>query len=83
MHFVYGYCYDNSKAALIEYARRFPSREIPRPRVFTNLHNHLRETGYFNKRKRDGFDGIDVHTEENIIESVQLCLGTSIRRLSN
>lgn len=31
-------------------------------------------------RRRDGFDEIDVHTEESIIESVQQSLGTSIRR---
>lgn len=83
MHFVFGYCNGSAKAASNEYRRRYPNRNVPNPRVFSDLHNRLKETGSVSKRKREGFDGIDVHTEENILEAVQLSPGTSVRRLSS
>lgn len=83
MHFVCGFCNGNAKAALVGYGRRFPKRNVRNPRVFTYLHNRLRETGSFSRRKRDGFDAIEVHTEKNIIELVQQRPGTRFGRLSN
>ena len=41
MHFVYGFCNGNSRASVEEY-RRIPSR-----RVFTRIHQKLRDNGCF------------------------------------
>ena len=40
MHFVYGFCDGNARAAVQEYQRRFPDRS-----VFTRIHQILRDTG--------------------------------------
>jgi hypothetical protein len=45
MHFVYGFCNGSARAAVLEYERRFPDRRIPSSRVFTRLHQTLRDTG--------------------------------------
>src|SRR5215469_14775470 len=45
MHFVYGFCNGNARAAVEEYQRRFPDRRIPSRGVFTRIHQTLRETG--------------------------------------
>ena len=45
MHFVYGFCNGNARAAVEEYRRRFPDRRIPSRGVFTRIHQTMRETG--------------------------------------
>jgi hypothetical protein len=45
MHFMYGFCYGNARAAVEECQRRFPDRRIPSRRVFTRIHQTLRDTG--------------------------------------
>ena len=47
MHFVYGFCKGNSRAAVVEYQRRFPDRRIPSRRVFTRIRQTLRDNGCF------------------------------------
>jgi len=47
MHFVYGFCNGNSRAAVVEYQRRFPHRIIPSRRVFTRIRQTLRDNGCF------------------------------------
>jgi hypothetical protein len=44
MHFVYGFCDGNARAAVEEYQRRFLDRRIPSRRLFTHIHQTLRET---------------------------------------
>jgi hypothetical protein len=44
MHFVYGFCYDNARAAVDEYQRRFTNRRIPSSGVFSHVHHAMRET---------------------------------------
>ena len=46
MHFVYGFCDGNARAAIEEYQRRFPDRRIPSRSVFTRIHQTLRDTGF-------------------------------------
>ena len=41
MHFVYGFCNGNVRAAVEEYQRRFPDRRIPSQSVFTRIHQTL------------------------------------------
>ena len=45
VHFVYGFCDGNARAAVEEYRRRFPDRMIPSRGVFTRIHQRVRETG--------------------------------------
>ena len=45
VHFVYGFCDGNARAAVEEYQRRFPDRTIPSIGVFTLIHQTLHETG--------------------------------------
>ena len=45
MHFVYGFCKGNARAAVEEYQRLFPDRRIPSRGVFTRIHQTMRETG--------------------------------------
>ena len=45
MHFVYGFCDGNARAAVDEYHRRFPDRRILSRGIFSRIHRTLRETG--------------------------------------
>jgi hypothetical protein len=45
MHFVYGFCDGNARAAVKEYQRCFPDRRILSRGVFTHIHQTMRETG--------------------------------------
>jgi hypothetical protein len=45
MHFVYGFCDGNARAAVEVYQRRFPYTRIPSRSVFTYIHQTMRETG--------------------------------------
>jgi len=45
VHFVYGFCDGNARAAVEEYQRRFPDRRIPSRSVFMRNHRSLRDTG--------------------------------------
>ena len=45
MHFVYGFCDGNARAAVEEYQSCFPDRRIPSRSVFTRIHQTLRDTG--------------------------------------
>jgi len=45
MHFVYGFCDGNARAAVEEYHRRFPDRRIPSRNVFTRILQTLRDNG--------------------------------------
>jgi len=44
MHFVYGFCDGNARAAVDEYRRRFPDRRIPFRGVFSPIHQTVRDT---------------------------------------
>lgn len=83
MHFVYGFCFGNSRAAVAEYGRRFPNRHVPNRQVFTDLHYRLRETGTFVKHTPGASIQTPGQLEENILFSVHRSPGTSVRRLSN
>ena len=43
MHFLYGFCNGKTTAAVEEYRLRYPRRRIPDRRVFTRVHQRLRE----------------------------------------
>ena len=84
MHFVYGFCNGNALAAVEEYRRRFPDRRTPSRRVFTRIHQTLRDTGCLPsvavRSEREVIGTID--TRENILEMVQRSLRLSTRRMA-
>jgi hypothetical protein len=42
IHYIYGYCDSNARAAVEEYQRRFPDRRAAVRRLFSNVHRHLK-----------------------------------------
>ena len=73
MHFVCGFCNGNSLAAVVAYQRRFSDRRIPSRRVFTRIHQTLRDNGCFpsvsvtSERQVVG----TINTRENILAMVE------------
>jgi hypothetical protein len=70
MHFVYGFCDGNARAAVEEYRRPFPDRRIPSKGVFSRVHRTMRETGCLPsvsvQSERDVVP--HVNTRENILD---------------
>ena len=62
MHFVYGFCNGNSRASVEEYRTRFPDRRIPSRRVFTRIHQTLRDKGCF--------PGVSVSSERQVVGTI-------------
>jgi hypothetical protein len=85
IHFVYGFCNGNAVAAVEEYRRRFPDRRIPSRRVFTRIHQTLRDTGCLPsvavRSEREVVGTINMR--ENILEMVQRSPRLSTRRMAS
>jgi len=62
MHFVYGFCDGNARAAVQEYQRRFPDRSIPSRSVFTRIHQTLRDTG--------SLPSVSLHSEREVVRTI-------------
>ena len=84
MHFVYGFCDGNARAAVDEYQRRFPGRRIPSRGVFSRIHQTMRETGCLPsdavQSEREVVPSINI--QENIHEMVQRSPRLSTRRIA-
>jgi hypothetical protein len=81
MHVVYGFRNGSARAVVEEYQRRFPDRRILSTRVFTRIHQTLRDTGCL--------PSVAVHvvgtinTLENILEMGQSSPRFSTRRMAS
>ena len=53
MHLAYGAATGNARQAARLYQERFPNRYIPGHRMFSNLHQRLRDNGRFEINRRD------------------------------
>jgi len=78
MHFVYGFCDGNARAAVEEYQRRFPDRRIPSQSVFTRIHQTLRDTGSLPSVAVQSEREVarTINTQENILQwfrKVRIC----------
>ena len=62
MHFVYRFCNGNSRASVEEYRRRFPDRRISSRRVFTRIHQTLRDNGCFSS--------VSVSSERQVVGTI-------------
>ena len=85
MHFVYRFCNGNARAAVDEYQRRFPDRRIPSRRVFTRIHQTLRETGCLPSVAVHSEREVvrTINTRENILEMVQRSPRLSTRTMAS
>ena len=86
MVFVYGFCNGNAAAASREYARRYPNRVAPSPRVFSRAYQRLCETGSI-LHTREG-QGVppnifnNVGLVENVLNAFDEDPTTSVRRVA-
>jgi len=85
MHFVYGFCNDNARAAVEEYQRRFPDRRIPSRDVFTRIHQTMCDTGCLRSIAVQSEREVvrTIYTRESILEMVQRSQRLSTRRMAS
>ena len=84
IHFVYGFCDGNARAA-VEYQRLFPYRRIPSRSVFTRIHQTLRDTGSLSSVAVQSERKVvrTINTRENILQLVQRSPRLSTRRMTS
>lgn len=85
MHFVYGLANGNSLEASRRYAEMYPQRVAPYHTLFARLHQRLRETGTFTKRKYDCGRQREVRTpalEEAVLNLIDEQPDISTRKIS-
>ena len=83
IHFIYGYCNGNARAAVEEYRTRFPARRVPHRQVFYNVHRTLQETGRFPTSISERPVRQQTGNEEAILDIVENSPHISVRRISN
>src|SRR5215469_896610 len=85
MHFVYGFCDGNARAAVDEYQRRFPDRRIPSRGVFSRIHQTMCETvGLSSVAVQSEREVVrTINTRENILKVVQRSPRPSTRRIAS
>ena len=85
MHFVYGFCNGNARAAVEEYQRRFPDQRIPSRGVFTHIHQTMRDTGCLPGVAMQSEREVvrTINKQENILEMVQRSPRLSTRRMAS
>lgn len=81
MHFVYGFCNGNARAAVVEYRRRYPGRIVLGYRSFMLVDRCLREFGLVQRRNEQGTI-LDAELEEQILNIITRDPTTSIRQIS-
>jgi len=85
MHFVYGFCDGNARAAVDEYQGRFPDRRIPSRGVFSRIHQTMRETVCLPSVAMQSETEVVtlINTGENILDMVQRSPRLSTRRIAS
>jgi len=85
MHFVYGFCDGNARAAVQEYQRLFPDRRIRSRIVFTRIHQTLRDIGSLTSVSVQSEREVvrTINTRENILQMVQRSPRLSTRRMAS
>lgn len=85
MHFVYGLANGHAFEARRVYAERYPQREIPDARTFTNIHQRLHETGRVEKSYSEAGRTMSIRTaelEEAVLNEVDEHPETSTRKIA-
>lgn len=86
MHFMYGRANGCALEARRLYHEAFPNRPLPSDKLFTNLHQRLREIGTFTPIKSDcgrSRTTRTVQAEERVLQLIAVNPSTSTRRISD
>lgn len=84
MHYVYGFCDGNARAAQREYHVRYPERRVPSPAVFSRLHQRLLERGTVYKQPSEvGPARQNVNVDELVLNMVEDNPQISSRQLAS
>ena len=85
IHFVYGFCDGNARAAVEEYQRPFLDRRIPSRSVFTRIHQTMCDTVSLPSVSVQSEREVvrTINTRENILQMVQRSPRLSTRRLAS
>lgn len=81
MHFVYGLCNGNARAAVREYQRRYPNRPIPNHQTFSAIHARLAEYG-IRRPQGERNPSVSEHSEEAVLNLIVSDPRLSVRRIS-
>ena len=85
IHFLYGFCNGNSRAAQREYRRRFPNRRVPGRQVFVDTHRNLSDHGNFRRVRGQGRPLVEYNMEDilNVFDNnPQISIRTVSRNLN-
>lgn len=85
MHFYYGAALGSASEARILYADAFPNRQLPSAKLFSKVHNRLRENGAFKTNMRDTGrprTARSVQFEEEVLETFEDNPRTSLRSVA-
>lgn len=84
MHYLYGFCDGNARAAAREYRQRYPNRDrFPDYRVFMRVHNaYMEGTLPGEHAARTGRPVVRFDNEEQILRQLRLDPGISQRQIS-
>lgn len=85
MHFMYGKANGCALEARRLYQETFPNRQLPSDKMFSSLHQRLRETGNFKPNKKDCGRNRTTRTpqaEEIVLQQIEANPGSSTRRIS-
>ena len=85
MHFVYGFCNGNARAAVDKYHRHFPDQRIPSRGIFSRIHQTMRETDCLPSVAVQSEREVvrTINTRENILEMVQRSPRLPTRRIAS
>lgn len=84
MHFVYGFCNGNARAAAVEYRRRYPNRVALGYRSFIAIHRQIAELGLPTRRREpvQPAPAIRQNIDEEILRLVTADPTLSVRRIA-
>jgi len=84
MHFVYGFCSVNTRAAVDEYRSRFLDRRIPSRGVFSRIRQTMRDTGCLPSVAVQSEREVVplINTRQNVLQMVQRSPRLSTRRIA-
>ncbi|CAK1598555.1 unnamed protein product [Parnassius mnemosyne] len=81
IHYIYGFCDGNARAASREYHQRFPTRPAVDYRVFLAVHRELSENG-LHRPHRERASTVPVDVDEQVLRLVYQDPTISTRRIA-
>jgi len=82
IHFVYGLCNGNSRAAAREYRNKYPRRRAPNHKTFVDIHRQIAERGVATLSNHHSLRRSAALIEEQVLAEVTRNPESSVRRLS-